>query len=142
MPAAGRSAVDLLGALVDKSLVRPLGGGRFGLLETVREYASLRLRAQPGAEEDSAAAVDLRLRHARHFAQLGEPEALAGRGAELDNLVGACRAAMEAGDAPPLASRCLVNCWIVLRRTGPFRAAVELAEQVAAMPTQTGEAAA
>jgi predicted ATPase/Tfp pilus assembly protein PilF len=141
MLAAGRSAIDLLGALVDKSLVRPLTGGRFGLLETVREYASLRLRGQPGAQEDPAAAVDLRLRHARHFAQLGEQEAMAGRGAELDNLVGACRVAMESGDAP-LASRCLVNCWIVLRRTGPFRAAVELAEQVAAMRTQTGEAAA
>jgi predicted ATPase len=141
MLAASRSAIDLLGALVDKSLVRPLAGGRFGLLETVREYASLRLREQPGAREEPASAVALRLRHALHFAQLGEPQATAGRGAELDNLAAACRAAMEAGDAP-LASRCLVNCWFVLRHTGPFRAAVELAEQVAAMPGQSGEAAA
>jgi predicted ATPase/Tfp pilus assembly protein PilF len=141
MPAVGRSAINLLGALVDKSLVRPLADGRFGLLETVREYALLRLREQPAAQEDLAASVALRLRHARHFARLGEQEAMAGRGAELDNLVGACRVALEAGDAP-LASRCLVNCWIVLRRTGPFRAAVDLAEQVAAMPSQNGEAAA
>jgi predicted ATPase/Tfp pilus assembly protein PilF len=138
---AGSSAIDLLGALVDKSLVRPLGSGRFGLLETVREYAALHLWAGPEAEElddDAAVVVALRLRHARHFAYLSEDEALVDRGAELNNLVAACRSAVQSWDAP-LAVRCLFNCWTVLRRTGPYRTAVDLAAQVAATANQSGD---
>lgn len=139
--ATGCSAIDLLGALVDKSLVRPLREGRFGLLETVRDYAALRLRERTDADEPHAALAALRRRHALHFARLTEAQALAGRGAELDNLVAACRAALEAGDAP-LAAACLVKCWMVLRRTGPYRSAVELATQVAELANAPGDDAA
>ncbi len=129
----GRTAgVDLLGSLVDKSLVRQLDGYRFGLLESVRDYASLRLHGDGAKAGDAANLSALRSRHWHYFAQLGQRAAVAQRCADLDNLMVACRAACEAGDAPS-ASHCLVNAWAALRFTGPYRAAVELAGRVAAM---------
>ncbi len=124
-----RAGIDLLGSLVDKSLVRQLDGYRFGLLESVRDYAELRHQTDRGAAADMAS---LRARHWRHFAGLSEQAAVAQRCADLDNLITACRAACEAGDAAS-ASRCLVNGWVALRLTGPYRAAVDLAARVAAM---------
>ena len=59
---------DLLASLIDKSLIRrreTAYGPRFWMLETIREYASERLHASPGAE-------DLRTRHADYFLALGE----------------------------------------------------------------------
>jgi predicted ATPase len=60
--------LDTLGALVDKSLVlvrSGAGGSRYGLLETVRQYAHDRL--QEGGELTA-----YRRRHAEHFLQLAE----------------------------------------------------------------------
>jgi predicted ATPase/class 3 adenylate cyclase len=61
------SVLDLLGALVDDSLLRrtetPGGEVRFQMLETIREYAKERLDAEPDAEE-------VRRRHARFFLTL------------------------------------------------------------------------
>jgi predicted ATPase/DNA-binding SARP family transcriptional activator len=60
--------LDTLGALVDKSLVlvrTGAAGSRFGLLETVRQYAHDRL--QEAGELDA-----YRRRHAEHFLQLAE----------------------------------------------------------------------
>ena len=121
------AAVDVLGALVDKSLVRPTDGYRFRLFESVRDYAALRLY---GDHADDASA--LRTRHWRHYAGLSERAAVAQRCADLDNLVAACLAAGDAGDAAS-ATRCLVNAWAALRFAGPYRAAVDLAMRVAAM---------
>jgi predicted ATPase len=64
-------ALDMLGSLVDSSLVRPqtrTGEARFGLLETIREYALERLRAGGDWQE----AHD---RHAAYFLALAEPAA-------------------------------------------------------------------
>jgi predicted ATPase len=70
--AVGDDAVmDTLGALVDNSLVRPLardGEPRFGLLETIREYALERLR-------DSGDWVQAHDRHAAYFRALARPTA-------------------------------------------------------------------
>jgi predicted ATPase len=53
-----------LGSLVDKSLVRAIGDGdRFGMLQTVREFALERLSAAGEGER-------LRLRHARQLARI------------------------------------------------------------------------
>jgi predicted ATPase/DNA-binding SARP family transcriptional activator len=63
------ATLDLLAALVDKSLVREREG-RFQMLETIREYASERLEASGDADE-------LRRRHAadvRALAERAEPE--------------------------------------------------------------------
>ena len=57
--------LDTLAGLVDASLVKALGDGRFLLLETIREYA-LELLATCGEE------LDVRRRHAGHYAALAE----------------------------------------------------------------------
>ncbi len=94
--------VDLLGALVDKSLP-VLSGDRYRMLETIREYGLERL-AEAGETEQ------LRLAHARYLlalADAAEPQLrrqdqltwLRRLGSEHDNLRAAIRAAIEAGDA-------------------------------------------
>jgi len=57
--------LDVLSALVDSSLLKPIGDDRFLLLETIREYAADRLF-------ESGEADDLRRRHAVAFATLAE----------------------------------------------------------------------
>jgi predicted ATPase/class 3 adenylate cyclase len=63
--------IDVLQSLVDKSLVRVREGGRFWMLETIREYAAEQL-------EESGEAEELRRRHAQHYLVLArelEPHA-------------------------------------------------------------------
>ena len=60
-----RGELDDLGALVDYSLLKPIGDDRFLMLETIREYALEKLAG--GNEED-----ELRGRHAAFFAALAE----------------------------------------------------------------------
>ena len=63
---------DLLGSLVDKSLVvaEPVGGAfRYRLLETIRQFAAERL-AEAGADEAAAAAA-----HSEHFLAVAEAAA-------------------------------------------------------------------
>ncbi len=112
---------DLLQALLEKSLLRRLQGGRLGLLRTVQDYASERL--------DETLRTDAELRHARRYASFGEAQATRERGIELDNLVAACRRCC----APPRAEAAtlLAHAWSVLRLTGPFQAGEELAVLVA-----------
>ncbi len=57
--------LDGLAALVDSSLLKPIGDDRLLMLETIREYALERLASSPAAEE-------LRQRHARFFSALAE----------------------------------------------------------------------
>ena len=57
--------LDTLQSLVDKSLVRVRDAGRFGMLETIREFAAEQL-------EGSGEADALRQRHAAHFLALAE----------------------------------------------------------------------
>jgi predicted ATPase/DNA-binding SARP family transcriptional activator len=94
--------VDLLGALVDKSLL-VLAGDRYRMLETIREYGLERL-AEAGETER------LRVAHARYLLALAgaaEPELRrAGQltwlhrlSTEHDNLHAALRAAIDAADA-------------------------------------------
>ncbi len=56
--------LDALQSLVDKSLLR-LRGGRFWMLETIREYAVERL-------EESGDSEEIRRRHAEHFVAVAE----------------------------------------------------------------------
>jgi predicted ATPase len=57
--------LDALESLVVKSLVRRWGSGRFGMLETIREYALELLEASPDA-------ADVHERHARFFRDVAE----------------------------------------------------------------------
>ena len=63
--------LDALAALVDLSLLKPVGEDRFLMLETIREYAREKL-------DESADADNLRRRHAEFFRRLAE-DAYAGR---------------------------------------------------------------
>jgi predicted ATPase len=68
-PGRSGQVMDTLGSLVDSSLVRPqthYGEPRFGLLETIREYALERLRGRDDWQE----AHD---RHAAYFRAFAEP---------------------------------------------------------------------
>ena len=85
--------LDTLGSLVDKSLVRA-DGERFGMLETIREYA--------GDLLDSSAEADaLRRAHASHFLRRAEAAApgLAALETDHDNLRAALRFSLDARDA-------------------------------------------
>jgi predicted ATPase len=61
------AALDILARLVDASLVRVEGGEptRYGLLETVRQYAAAKLADDPDAD-------DVRRRHAHHYSTVAE----------------------------------------------------------------------
>ena len=61
--------LDALGSLVDKSLVRA-DGERFGMLETIREYAGELL-------DESAEADDIRRAHAAHYLRFAQAAARA-----------------------------------------------------------------
>ncbi|GAA4559556.1 AfsR/SARP family transcriptional regulator [Planotetraspora kaengkrachanensis] len=97
-----RGDLDVLGRLVDKSLV-VFDGGRYGMLETVRAYAADRL-AETGHERE------IRMAHARFFAEMAETadphlrraeqvEWLPRLWAEHDNLTSALLWATEQGEA-------------------------------------------
>ena len=102
----GGSVLDGLASLREKSMVGRAGiEPRFTMLEPVRRFALEKLEAQPEA-------VDVRQRHARHFADVAErieptlTEAGHGGGFELlerehANCRAALRASIDAADAEP-----------------------------------------
>jgi len=104
-----RGSLDTLGSLVDKSLVRA-NGERFGMLETIREYAGELLDASDEAD-------DIRRVHAAHYLRFAEAGA-AGPGAsdqaewrtlleaDHDNLRAALRFSLDAGDAATALQLC------------------------------------
>ncbi|MFC7481912.1 ATP-binding protein [Luedemannella flava] len=133
--------LDLLGALVDKSLLQVVDGAgettRYRMLETIREYGVDRL-AEAGALESARAA------HAAHFlslAETAEPH-LRGRGqvpwlallrAEWDNLVGAVHTACDSDDADTALRLCaaLTFLWTM---TGSHEQAATLLGRALAVP--------
>ena len=121
-------AVDLLQGLIEKSLVRRSSDHRFVLLDTIKAYASERLETDPSCG-GPLATRSARARHYHYFASVDEATATAEQGAEVGNLAAACLHAVEDGDAQA-ATGALVHAWEVMVRTGPHRAAFELAERV------------
>jgi predicted ATPase/serine/threonine protein kinase len=121
-------SADVLQALVDKSLVRPVGGDRFELLQMVQAYAAERLTGE---------ITPLEARHGRHFAALGSAASLAGlrgpragseRGrlrASLPNLLEAHGRAVRRGDAP-VAAACARASWAIMEDEGPCGRGAEL----------------
>ena len=103
--------LDTVGSLVDKSLVRA-DGERFGMLETIREYAGELLEASVEADE-------LKRAHAAHSLRAAQAAAagLATSGqakwrttleADHDNLRAALRFSLDAGDAATALQLCAV----------------------------------
>ncbi len=116
-PAARLAALEQLAALVDHGLVQPgpAGDARFGLLETVREYALERL-------VDSGELEAARRRHALHFLGLAERAAGAMHGThqgawlerlerERGNLRAALDWAIARGEAGPGARLVVALRW-------------------------------
>jgi predicted ATPase/class 3 adenylate cyclase len=125
---------DLLHALADRSWLRRSGALRWTMLVSAADYAVQRLREQ-GAE------MQARDRHARYYAGLDESAAVAGRRAELPNLIAACRHAIASGEAASAAAT-LDLAWVALRSGGPLATAIDLAESVARRFAGNGSAAA
>jgi predicted ATPase/DNA-binding CsgD family transcriptional regulator len=142
----GRSILDLLSALVDKSLVQAhrteSGETRFSMFETIRSFALE--QAQAGGELDDAAG-----RHAAYFTTLAQRAALTGpRQAEWlaqldqerDNIREALRWAAERRDVE-LVCRLVNALWWFWSRRGYLgegrrwlEAALSLTEPVAGTP--------
>jgi predicted ATPase/class 3 adenylate cyclase len=140
------SVMDAVQALVDKSLLRvwkPLDQRRFeldepwfGMYLSIHDYAAQRLAEM--ANDIASAARD---RHGRHFGHLGtdpELDALNRHGGshrrrklalDLDNLIAACRRAVEREDAET-AVNAYRAIWQVLDLQGPYALAFELGAPV------------
>ncbi|MEV6109119.1 BTAD domain-containing putative transcriptional regulator [Streptomyces sp. NPDC051940] len=102
----GPEVLDLLGALVDKSLLVADTDGpevRYRMLETIHEYAVERAAEDP---QDHAATLRRHVAHYRAFATAAEPELRSAEQlhwlprveADLDNLRAALHRSMEAAD--------------------------------------------
>ncbi|GAA2138043.1 BTAD domain-containing putative transcriptional regulator [Glycomyces algeriensis] len=137
------SADDITG-LVEKSLVQRLPGGRYRLLETVREYAAARL-AEAG---ETAERFE---RHAEHYAALAEEaephlmraeqvEWLDRLGAEHANLFAAIRRMVAAGNARVAYRAIAPLSWYWWMR-GFREEGMELARQVRAIPLGSADSA-
>jgi predicted ATPase/class 3 adenylate cyclase/tetratricopeptide (TPR) repeat protein len=134
--------VDVVQSLVDKSFVRSRSEDRFDLLVSVQVYAAEHLQTEghyPCSGPQALASAQLR--HVEWFAALGPIRAAAGRCADLDNLVAACRRAVMLGAGDP-ATDALEGAWAALIMRGPFQTGVELAESVCTLPGLNDRAAA
>ncbi len=134
-------ALEALDSLLDKSLVRQMMGAdgdpRFGMLETIREYATERLNErEPDAET--------RVRHAEYYLELAEGLAAGIFGEdqrasldtferEHDNLRAAIGFTISTGRAE-LAMRLLAASWRFWQMRGYLAEGRERADRVLAMP--------
>jgi predicted ATPase/class 3 adenylate cyclase len=138
-PGAGLVVME---ALVEKSLVRPPdAAGRYGMLETIREFAAERLTDDPEAGS-------LRARHARFFADRAEEAQPHLGGVEhrtwidflyrdIDNVRAALAWSVEAGDGTT-GMRLAAASWSFWRMQGWAREGRQWTEQVLAIPSTEG----
>jgi predicted ATPase/class 3 adenylate cyclase len=131
--------IDVMQSLVDKSLVQRAGPTRYRLLGCIREFASAKLDdavvhnpSQPRLRQRAET------RHARHFASLDEDTVVAEGSVDLDNICAACRRATDCSEFA-IANDALQLAWALLRRVGPYRVAIELAERLVAQPNLPAE---
>lgn len=126
--------VDLVDALVRKSLVRTELPDRFTLFRTVQEYAAEQLGKSIAGQGDEFVSRELLCRrHAAYFSSL-DLSRLDVISRELDNIVAACRWATAAGDAS-VATSTLEAAWSALKRRGPVATGFDLSSAVRSMPS-------
>jgi predicted ATPase/DNA-binding SARP family transcriptional activator len=129
--------LELVGALVDKSLLVLGPDGRYRMLETIREYGLERL-AEAGESESHRLTLS---RYLLALAEMAEPRLRAAEqlpwlrrlGVEHDNMHATIRAAIEAGDKATAAAFVARLGWYWWLRGHRMVGAV-LAADVAAMP--------
>ncbi len=148
--------LDVVQALIDKCWFRArvvLDAPRFEMLSSLRDYAAEKLRTESAIAGPGMVDAGRRCeqRHGEYFARFGASDALealdrhggvASRKileVELDNVVSACRRAVERGDGET-AVRALAAAWGVLGLRGPFAAAIDLGAAVLAIPGLEAEA--
>ena len=146
---AAASTMDVIQALVDKSLLRAwlpseqrrldIDEPYFGMFLSIHEYASGKL-----FDGGDGAARQAHARHAAYFAGFGSDEAieaLSHHGGmklrralaiEIDNLVAACTRAMAQG-LPDVAAANYLAAWEVISRQGPVSLCVGLSARVLAL---------
>jgi predicted ATPase len=121
-PGGQLDTLDLIADLVDQSLLKTAGEAaepRFGMLETIREFAVERLKA-------TGKAADYRARHEAHYLELaergkvalgtaGQIEWMDRLGRENDNFRAVLRRALRRGDAATALrmGRALTNYWSI-----------------------------
>lgn len=131
-------AVDGLGSLVDKSLVRQLDTAdgnpvaRVGMLATIKEYAATQLDARPDFAEAA------RERHARFFTDLSADTDMDGVVVELDNLRIAWRHAVAQRDHTRLGVL-REALWPVYEARGWYHATIQLADDLLAVQPPAAE---
>ena len=126
--------IDALQSLVQKSLVRHPTDDRFDLFVSVQAYAAEHLRT-PGRYAGSGpeAWLSAQRRHGAWFAEFSEAQAQANDCADVENLVTACRRAVQRSDGAQ-AERLLRTAWAALKLRGPFQVGVDLANDVRGIP--------
>ncbi len=107
------------------------GGFTLEAAEAVLDFSSI----------DAEALEAARRSHGEWFGAFGTRRAMENRCADLNNLVAACWRNIAAGNAHAAAGA-LDGAWAALSRHGPFKAGIDLAAAVCAMPKLQGAAAA
>jgi serine/threonine protein kinase/predicted ATPase/Tfp pilus assembly protein PilF len=152
--------VDVMQSLLEKSLLRswaprmePGEGSRetrFGMYVSLHEYARMKLQDAGSISEEgdgSSAALAAEKRHGSFYARYGTQEQIdrldqhggMGRrhalGRELDNLLAACKRALDRGDSETALAVYRAASQVLFQR-GPLATAVKLGRDVLAMPGQ------
>lgn len=129
----GIDVLDVLGSLVDKSLLRTVESGdsrRFSMLQTIREYAGERLTSSPDRQRAAELAhARFYTRHASALRKALEgperPAALDDLASEIGNLRSAWRYWVSAADLEQL-YLLLDGLWALHDARGWYHAAIEL----------------
>ena len=144
------AALAALEALCDRSLVQVIAPedaedeARFGLYESLREYAAERLGEMDGGREQAAAEAAHARRYAeegaRHAAALDSPRSAAAVRAlarDLDELLAAHRRAR--GSAPAVAAEAALSAGALLQLRGPFEAGRALFDSAVELAAALGD---
>ena len=127
------TSLDALQSLVEKSFVRQRPSQRFELLRSVQDYAAECLTTPGRFPGSGHAAVEAaRARHRRYFAALPARQAVAGKCADLDNLVAAVRSAVAASEVSCVVGA-LEGAWEAFRMRGPYRTGIALVREARAI---------
>jgi predicted ATPase len=118
-------AMDVVEALIDRSLVRQVTDERLGLLVSVGAFATEKL-SERGTRDEAES------RHGAWFSSIGDD--LESARSELENLIVAVQRAVVRGDTD-VALGALGPAMKALHQEGPFSTAADLSASVAGMPT-------